>query len=435
MGAMADTRSARIVLDAAGRVKDADSLAREFTAGRALRGADHREVLPPAVGQSVVCLPARESCPASACGLSSDGPAAWLWHYAYDGDDLVCRFQPLLWSMTLAESLASLVFVTGAGATVVYANPALTGHLRRAPVLAGPEDFFSRVIASLGMAPQLATHMHARALLGETSTCDGEAGSGPLQVETTPLRYFGRACGALWVARKATMPGFTDRPALAALAWRLAATYQHELRNPLQTIQAAVSLLRQGGDHVDRDALLEVIERNTVVISEAVDGHLPPTQAPGPFAPVMLSAIVTEAMGDARRRCSTRALTFIHDVDGAEPAVHCPSAGLARSFASIFRNAAEARADARVRVFYRWDERQVVCQVDDDGPGFPPEALALRLQPCDPVGRLGLALVAATAEAAGGGVALGVATGGGARISLWLPRVAGAPADAPGPAL
>lgn len=428
---MADSKAARILVDAGGRLKDADTMAMELTGGRAVAGADRREVLPPVVGEPSDILPTRESCPASRCQLfrTAAGPAAWLFHHVYSGDDLVCRFEPLNWRVGLADNLSSIVFVTGTNGWMVYANRALATRLQRAPSLADPAAF-AAVAEVLGIGQRLAASLHALALLGDSSTSEGESRWGPVQVETTPLRYFGRVCGALWVVHAAVAPGFADRQALAALTWRLAATYQHQLRNPLQTIQAAVSLLRTDGEHLDRPALLEVIERNTIMISEALEGSLPPFDAPSPRSPVLLSSVVAEAIGDAGRRWCTRGLSFSHEVNGAEPAVQCPTAGLARAFATIFRNAAEARANAHVRVSYHWDQRQVVCVVDDDGPGFPPDVLPGLLQPSNPARHLGLALVAATLEAAGGGAAFGSAACGGARVSLWLPRSVGQAAAA-----
>lgn len=426
---MRERRTATIVVGADGRVREIDAAALPLTGGRAVLGTHWRDLLPPCVGAPLDIDPGARRGGASYCRLfaTPGGPTAWLLHVDAPGPDTICRFEPLSWSVSLADHWSAFVFVTGTDGEVAYCNHALRRCVRRAANLSRP-GVRNTITSALGIESGVARRLRTLADAGTSCTHECEGPLGSMEVETTPLWHFGRACGTIWVARPTPGPPVGDRQAMAALAWRMAATYQHQLRNPLQTIRAAIALLRNEGDAPNLRDLLDIIERNALRISETLDTRWSPV-ACARTGPQVFSRMVDRAIQAARRRWAMYGVSFQHDIPAGEPRVHCPVTGLDRAFAHVFQNAAQARPDAHIRVSYQWDRQRVLCRIDDDGPGFPPEALTDLLLPHDPAGRLGLAVVAATLEAAGGGLGLESAPEGGARVTLWLPRAArGAPA-------
>ena len=417
----ADRMAARVVLDSLGRVAYADDLALRLTEGAAVPATPFERLMPVASVPPIALPPDAERTSHCRVLLSPGASQPWLVHLARARGCTVCRFGPLWWNVGFADDLQSGVFVTGTSDRVVYANPALR---RRAPdpgdsAREGPLD---DVLAVLGVDQPGGRRLLEAARAGLAVSQEVETRDGSCVLQATPLRYFGETCGALWFCHDAAQSALHDRDALAALAYRLAAMYQHEMRNPLQTAQAALALLREtepGGAVSD---LLQVIEHNIILLSDIVADHRLPRRPPSAAQPVRLSSLVARGMAEASARHDGRRLRFVHVTMQGEPSVVCHVGGMARVFANLFRNAAQIRADATVTVSYAVDPHGVSCRVDDDGPGFPPQILQRILSPRDPTSHFGLALVIATVEAAGGTVAFGDRPGGGARVTIWLPR-------------
>jgi signal transduction histidine kinase len=103
--------------------------------------------------------------------------------------------------------------------------------------------------------------------------------------------------------------------------------------------------------------------------------------------------------------------------------------GLKRAFANIIQNALKYGARARVSILVLPEAVQV--QIDDDGPGIPPDKLSVALEPFvrleDSRSRetggagLGLAIAKANIEADRGGLTLSNRPGGGLRVTVTLP--------------
>ena len=103
--------------------------------------------------------------------------------------------------------------------------------------------------------------------------------------------------------------------------------------------------------------------------------------------------------------------------------------GLKRAFANIIQNALKYGDRARVSIFVVPEAIEV--QIDDDGPGIPPDKLSLVLEPFvrleDSRSRetggagLGLAIAKANIEASGGSLSLSNRPEGGLRVLVTLP--------------
>ena len=103
--------------------------------------------------------------------------------------------------------------------------------------------------------------------------------------------------------------------------------------------------------------------------------------------------------------------------------------GMKRAFANIIQNALKYGVRAHVSIVVVSDRAQV--QIDDDGPGIPPDKLQLALEPFvrleDSRSRetggagLGLAIAKANIEADGGSLLLSNRQEGGLRVIVTLP--------------
>lgn len=216
---------------------------------------------------------------------------------------------------------------------------------------------------------------------------------------------------------------------MASAAWyRAVATLQHELRNPLQTMQAAVDVLRlcahgAGPGTGPCEGTLEVLSCQIRGCGAYLDAQLRASRGPVCRRATRLSAVVAQAIARAASRASTRRLRITQGPPTDEPALDLDEGAVAHAFAQLFANAARARRDAKVAVAVVCQAPHLTCTVEDDGPGFPPAMLGggwLHPQG-QPLHRLGLMIVATTVESHGGGMSLERAASGGARVRLRFP--------------
>jgi two-component system sensor histidine kinase MprB len=208
---------------------------------------------------------------------------------------------------------------------------------------------------------------------------------------------------------------------------RLVADASHELRTPLTSLRTNLEVLARGGlapaDHERlRADLIAQLEELTLLVSDLVD--LAREEEPSAeLEPLALDELVAAAVERARRHAP--GVAFAADL---EPTlVEGVRGRLDRAVANLLDNAAR-HGDGRVEVRLR----DGVLTVRDHGPGIAAEDLpfvfdrfyrstAARGRPGS---GLGLAIVRQAAEAHGGAVRAGTAPGGGAELTLALPRSA-----------
>ena len=213
------------------------------------------------------------------------------------------------------------------------------------------------------------------------------------------------------------------RTARMAAVGRLSAGLAHEIRNPLASITAAADVLADDVDTDDPKGRLVAILRDE---SARLDGVLTRFLD---FARPREGSIEPCILADEVDR--TAALIGGIDTEGAWDATVIVAADreqLRQILMNVMLNARHFAAGT-VRVVLERVETQVRCRVEDDGPGFTPEALAQFGTPFFSTREggtgLGLALSMRLAEDNGGRLAAASGLNGGAVVDLILPAADG----------
>lgn len=343
-----------------------------------------------------------------------------------DGTGFDMVFEPADWSLGFAEQMETAVCVTDECWNVVYANratealvgrpsQAICGHsaLSAARLLinrpADVEALFAAIAGGDRMLDSYTLKLHGRLRR--------------VRVHTSPWRYRGLPCGVIWVVTDLTDDVEGQRQAATAIWYRVAATFQHELRNPLQTMQAAIDVLRP---QLPSEALrpLQLLQQQVYLVGDYLIDQLQPP--PPTFLSLgRLSDVVQAEIERAAARLVTHRLQIEHRRLDAEPPIRLHSGSMGRVLANVLRNAGEARPDARVVIAYAATAESLTCTVADDGPGFGDHVLRSHLlgRPHNPTAGLGLAIAASTVEAHGGTVTFSNRASGGAVVVLRLPTV------------
>jgi PAS domain S-box-containing protein len=155
----------------------------------------------------------------------------------------------------------------------------------------------------------------------------------------------------------------------------LAAGLAHEIRNPLNGAQVHVAFLKRA---IQRDATKqEVLEAADVVgheikrladlVTEFLDFARPSLPA---FEPTSLSRALEQARGRAAEWPKTAGVHITCDLPGADVEFSADPGKLSQLLLNLIDNAVEAGSKA-VRLRGRRGPRQVLIDVEDDGPGLP----------------------------------------------------------------
>lgn len=218
------------------------------------------------------------------------------------------------------------------------------------------------------------------------------------------------------------------KEALARLG-ELTAGLAHEFRNGLATIHGYARLLDPQGLPEQARTCVEGIREETTALGEVVTNFLRfarPDQLM--LAPVDVRAVVARAVDDLPG--AAEAVTL----DGRFPTIEGDDVLLRQAFSNLIRNSLEAcAADGRApRIAIRSEltSNEAHITVEDNGPGFTPEALAKAFQPfatTKPNGTgLGLAIVQKVIVSHNGNIAAANHALGGAQFKLRLPIATGA---------
>jgi signal transduction histidine kinase len=204
---------------------------------------------------------------------------------------------------------------------------------------------------------------------------------------------------------------------------RMAAGVAHEIRGPLNALALNAQLLEREARLAPPARITELTHsmRTAVARVDAAVREFLALGRGGPAVerrPVDLADVVRDALaseGGSLRTSPPRA-----------PVVVAGDARLlARAVANLVRNARQAAPPESVQVAWRLDRSEAVLDVDDAGPGIPPERRAEVLLPFRS-GRtggtgLGLTLASDAVERHGGRIEVLDAPGGGARLRVRLP--------------
>lgn len=267
-----------------------------------------------------------------------------------------------------------------------------------------------------------------------------------------PLRSLARALAERRESALAPLPaaGLPDEvaplvEALNGLLARLAASFDsqrafvadaaHELRSPLTALKLQLQLLQRAPDEAARAeamaALAGGIDRAARLVEQLL--MLARSEAGAPalaMQPLDLAETVRHALADTLALARARGVELA--LQGGEQGLTVR--GDAAALAALVRNLADnavrhAPAGSTVQLaLSRPAEGGALLQVDDAGPGIPPEhrervfdRFVRRAGHADDGSGLGLAIVRTVARAHGATVALGDSPLGGLRVSVAFP--------------
>lgn len=235
---------------------------------------------------------------------------------------------------------------------------------------------------------------------------------------------------------------FRARTASEARLRNFVADASHELRTPLTSIRGYAELLEKGAlvDQKEQQDALERIEREAARMGSLVDDLLLLARLdegrPLESRRLDLAALAADVVADAMVVAPERVQRF--EAEGPV-IVMGDEERLRQAIGNLVRNAhVHTPASAAIRVRVTGEDGLGKVEVEDEGPGLPPE-IAERVfdrffrGPAAPARQgsgLGLAIVAAIVEAHGGRARAAPRPGGGTTFVIEVPM---APKDAPGP--
>jgi signal transduction histidine kinase len=226
----------------------------------------------------------------------------------------------------------------------------------------------------------------------------------------------------------------------------LLAAVSHDLRTPLASIKASVSTLRQTDVEwtaADQAALLATIEQgadrldaligNLLDMSRLSTGSLQPFLRPTAIdevAPVALLGLDVGGRDVAGAESSSTGAVLRLAVPDGLPLIRTDPGLLERVLANLFANAlAYSPPGHPPSLCAREDDRSVVLDIIDHGPGVPDAFKSRMFEPFERLDEraggtgvgLGLAVVKGFLDAMGGSVAAQDTPGGGLTIRVTLP--------------
>ncbi len=220
---------------------------------------------------------------------------------------------------------------------------------------------------------------------------------------------------------------------LAAVG-KMAAMITHEVRNPLSSIALNSELLEEelgvldAGDEAKE--LCRAIGREVDRLTAITEEYLTFARLPKPrLAAGSVAALVDDLARFVKDDLASRAVTLeVEHADDVAPAL-LDEGQIRQSVLNLVRNAAEAvatRGGGQVWIRTRGDGDRVLIDVDDDGPGIPPELLDRLFDPFvstkDGGTGLGLALTHQIIRDHGGTIEVAPRAPQGTRFTLALPR-------------
>jgi len=156
---------------------------------------------------------------------------------------------------------------------------------------------------------------------------------------------------------------------------------RHELGNPVNSIKAALSVLRADLDRYSRDAIREYLDRMTYEVGR-VEGLLRSMKSFSMYEEVEPTFVAVEGfLGTfqrlVREEAERRGIRLEIDCDcEGSPCAICDPRALQQVLLNVFANAADAvagREDALVRIEASRREGLVYLEIKDNGPGIPEE--------------------------------------------------------------
>lgn len=214
-----------------------------------------------------------------------------------------------------------------------------------------------------------------------------------------------------------------------ATAGRMAASFAHEIRNPLSSMRMLAQMMMQKGDlppskrEQSVGYILEEIERIDVIVKGFMDFARPTVLE---LAPHDLNGALEEVLNLMDANLSHHQITLVKKFEPELPPIRFDRDKLKQGFMNIVLNAMESMSEGgTVEVETSRHEDRVHVDVIDSGVGIPSADLDQLFEPffttkVQGTG-LGLANTKRILEQHGGGVTIRSTEGEGTRVSLWLP--------------
>ncbi len=216
---------------------------------------------------------------------------------------------------------------------------------------------------------------------------------------------------------------------------RLAAGMAHEIGNPLAALLGLEELLMASDlpPEERRDVLVRMkreTERIHRVLRDLLAFSRTKTPETAEQGRADVGAVLAEVLALLGPQKEMRDIEIAAEVPSAVPAVAIPPERLQQVLLNLLLNAADEvpRPGGKVGVSAIEDDKFVVIEVDDNGPGIAKSARDKLFEPfftTKEVGKgtgLGLAVCRGVIDAAGGTIAAGESPWGGAKFSIRLPR-------------
>ena len=213
----------------------------------------------------------------------------------------------------------------------------------------------------------------------------------------------------------------------------------HEFRNPLAAIRSATEMLAEADDPAERRQLLATVEREVARLDRLLGGvreisRIDAGLETEPIVPVDLGALLGQLIPAGAPPRANGVTVSLAAPPGPLLVLAAPER-LVQAFENLLANAVSfSPPNGIVLVSARQEQSTVVVDVDDSGPGIPPEHRERAFDRFftsrppggdEPHDGLGLAIVRALVEGYGGSVAASDRPGGGARLTVSLPVAKG----------
>jgi signal transduction histidine kinase len=205
----------------------------------------------------------------------------------------------------------------------------------------------------------------------------------------------------------------------------------HELRNPLGSSLAALSLLKRKGKVPADDRHFQVLERGLTRMHELIDGSLRLAQIGSGITlrrdRVMLRSLLEDAEVAAAANAEEKGVELTVHVE-ADAELRVDPRLVRSALTNLVRNAVKfTHEGGRVQIRAHLDDDRVTIEVEDRCGGLPPGAVEKAFAPFVQLGAdrsgfgLGLAIAKQAADAHGGAIRVQNLPGKGCIFALELP--------------
>ena len=213
---------------------------------------------------------------------------------------------------------------------------------------------------------------------------------------------------------------------------RVVAGVAHEVRTPLFALATTIELIEGSLDLEDGrvrrrvEMMRDQITRLHVLMRDLLEyGKAPSLDA----SLQTLDAVVAESVVLGADSAASAGVTLKNEFRGDGVRVLIDGSRMATALRNLVENATQhspSGSTVTIRGGATAERDRVLCIVEDEGDGFPPQSLAFVMEPfftrrAGGTG-LGLAIVQRTVELHGGSVAAENRLEGGARVTISLPR-------------